>query len=321
MPRTAFTQTPFAHALTAHIRAWRRNSDGSGHPFFARWSDGVHPEFREAAILAVKTDAVRLQDYAAAVTSSQVFALNLFLPFRNGRRQALADRLAASLGSPFTIDRIAFEWVPPGALLAEIDGDVPIGNEPATAVDVVLWGHLPGGAPGVVLLEVKLTEGGFTFCGGRSSPWNQRRDVCESAAKFFAEPSACYLQRPRGKSRDRRYWSIFTAAHGSVRAAFPGAALHANCPFAEHAQQPMRNLALARALEQQGTVTRAWFGVCAHDDNPDVASHWKAWRDLLPEPSMALVLPASVVLGAGRDAGHTNWAAWMSARYRLRVGE
>jgi hypothetical protein len=321
MARPAFTPTPFARTLTAHVCAWRRGHDGSEHPFFGRWSDGIHGQFRDAAIAAVEADAVRLHDYATAVTSSQVFALNLFLPFRDGRRDALAARLAPCLGSPFTIDRIVFEWVPPGALLGEIDGDVPVSGEPATAVDVVLSGRLPGDAPAVVLLEVKLSEGGFTPCGGRDSSANERRDVCASAATFFAAPTACYLQRPRRKTRDRRYWSIFAAAHGSVRSAFPGAVLGGVCPFASHAQQPMRNLAIARGLEQESTVTRAWFGLCAHDDNPDVAEHWASWRRLLPDPAMAPVLPASMVLAAGRDAGYEAWAEWMSKRYRLRVAE
>jgi hypothetical protein len=83
----------------------------------------------------------------------------------------------------------------------------------------------------------------------------------------------------------------------------------------------MRNLALARALEQDAAVTRAWFGLCAHDDNPDVAEHWTSWRSLLPNSAMAPVVPASTVIAAGRDAGYGAWATWMSERYQVRVVE
>jgi hypothetical protein len=83
----------------------------------------------------------------------------------------------------------------------------------------------------------------------------------------------------------------------------------------------MRNLAIARALAQEGLVARSWFGLCAHDENPAVARHWGAWRSLLPDPSMAPIVPASLVLAAGRDAGLADWAAWMSNRYRLRIAE
>ena len=168
-----------------------------------------------------------------------------------------------------------------------------------------------------MLLEVKLGEGGFTPCGGRDSTANRRRDVCDSAAAFLAEPGACYLRRPVRKQRDRRYWAIFAQAHGSVAAAFPGTDPAGPCPFAGQAQQPMRNLALARALEQAGTVDRAWFGLCAHDDNPDVAAHWAGWRALLGDPRDAPVMAASAIVAAGRAAGFEDWADWMEDRYRL----
>ncbi len=320
MPRKTFVQTPFAAALTRHACAWRRRWDGSGHPIFPSWIDGIHPDFRAVAERAIRDDEVRLHDFAAAVTSSQGFALNLFLLFRDGPRESLADALAPLLGERVSIERVGFEWVPPGALLGEIDGDRPMENEPATAVDVVLWARRPSGGPCAVLLEVKLGEGGFTPCTGRDSAGNRRPDVCASATAFLAEPHACYLRRPVRKRRDRRYWTIFAEAHGSVAAAFPGVDLEAPCPFAGQAQQPMRNLALARALEQEGVVERAWFGLCAHDDNPDVAGHWDGWRGLLRDPAEAPALPASAVVAAGRAAGHGGWADWMEARYWLGRG-
>jgi hypothetical protein len=161
--------------------------------------------------------------------------------------------------------------------------------------------------------------GWFTLCNGRNSRSNHRKDVCSSAALFFDDPTTCYLQHPHGKARDRRYWSIFANAHGTVAAAFPGAPRERACPFAGDSQQPMRNLAIARGLEQDGVVASAAFGLCAHDDNPDVAEHWASWRRLLPRAGMAPLVPASVVLAAGRDAGHEAWASWMSERYHLRV--
>ena len=211
----------------------------------------------------------------------------------------------------------SFEWIPPGALLGELVGERPIGDEAATAVDVVLWSRLADGQRAVVLVEVKLSEGGFTKCGGRDSRKNRRKDVCQSAQLFFKDPSACYLRRPWRKQRDRRYWEIFAASHGSVRGAFPGADVSGPCPFASDAQQPMRNLALARALEQDGAVAKAWFVLCAHDDNDDVATYWEAWQAMLPDPEMAPSLPASEVVRAGAAEGHQDWAMWMCDRYKL----
>ena len=180
----------------------------------------------------------------------------------------------------------------------------------------MLWSQLEDGRRAAILIEVKLTEGGFTTCGGRTSPANRRTDVCDSARLFFEDPDTCYLRRPKRKRRDRRYWEIFAASHGSVANAFPGADLDGGCPFAGNAQQPMRNLAIARALEQDGTVAQAWFALCAHDRNPDIADHWDG-VGTLADPGMAPSLPASAVIRAGEAEGHGAWAQWMRERYRL----
>ena len=179
-----------------------------------------------------------------------------------------------------------------------MERDRPREDEPATAVDVVLRSRLADGRRAAVLVEVKLSEDGFSICNGPDSCWNWRQDVCESAEVFFDDPNACYLRRPKRKRRDRRYWEIFTEKHGCVRDEFPGADANGPCSIAGNAQQPMRKLAIARALEQEGVVDEAWFVLCAHDGNPDVPRHWEVWRGLLPDPDMAPLLPASAVIDA-----------------------
>ena len=312
-------RTSFASSLQAHLEEWRHGVDGSRSRMWSHWSQGIHPDYRQLAEEVVRTDSVRLHRYAGHLRSSQVFALNLFLPFRKGSLSRLSNRLSEILGTRLSIEDVWFEWVPPGSLLGEIHGERPVGDEPATAVDVVLWSRLADGRRAVTLLEVKLSEPDFTHCNGRNSPANHRRDVCESATLFFENPKACYLRRPLRKRRDRRYWEIFAFEHGSLRAAFSGADLEGPCPFAESMQQPMRNLAIARGLEQDSkfAVSKAWFALCAHDDNQDAAEHWENWKRLLPDASMAPVLSASDVIRAGEDEGLVDWAAWMRDRYRL----
>ena len=102
-----------------------------------------------------------------------------------------------------------------------------------------------------------------------------------------------------------------------MRQAFPHADLSGECPFAYNMQQPMRNLAVARALEQEDLVQRAWYGLCIHDQNPDVTGHWLMWRDMLGQSTPAPLIPASRIIGAGDEAGLTEWATYMRSRYRL----
>lgn len=309
----------FAESLQAHLKEWRAGVDGSRDRTWPAWTDGIYPAYRELAERVVQKDGVRLHRYASHIRSSQIFALNLFLPFREGNRSKLSDYVSRVIGARLDIEEVRFEWIPPGALLGEIAGDRPSGDEPATAVDVALRGSLADGGRAAVLLEVKLSETDFTHCNGRTSRENRRTDVCESASLFFEDPGACYLRRPSRRSRDRRYWEIFAGSHGSVRDAFPGADPEGPCPFAFSMQQPMRNLAIARGLEQCGDsgVDRAWFGLCAHDGNTDAAGHWESWKRLLPDKEVAPSLPASEVVRAGEAEEHREWAAYMRERYRL----
>ena len=319
LPESRPQRSSFASSLQSHLEEWRHGVDGSRNRMWDHWTQGIYPAYRQLAEEVVRTESVRLHRYAAHLRSSQVFALNLFLPFRKGSLAGLSSRLSEIVGTRLSIEDVRFEWVPPGPLLGEIDGDQPVGDEPATAVDVVLRCRLAHDRRAVVLLEVKLSESEFTHCNGRTSPANHRRDVCESAGLFFEDPTACYLRRPLRKRRDRRYWEIFANEHGSVRAAFPGADLEGSCPFSESMQQPMRNLAIARGLVQDSgyAVEKAWFALCAHDGNPEAAQHWENWKRLLPDPSMAPVLSASDVVRVGEDEGLVYWATWMRVRYRL----
>lgn len=277
------------------------------------WTDGIWPEVRDLAERVMVEDAVRPHSHLAALHSSMAFGFNLFLPFRAGAD--LAPSLAPAVGL-LAVDAVVFEWVPPGAILGEIDGDVPREEEPATGVDVVVRGRRHDGSRIVILVEVKLSEGGFTPCGGRTSRANRRTDVCADASTFLADPTACYLTRPYRKQRDRRYWSIFEAAHGSVAAAFPGVGA-GPCPFGGDAQQPMRQHALALGLVQAGLAEEAWVLLVHHDDNPDVRAHWDAWQHLLPPGAHVARLPASALLRGAREQGLALWADWMRDRYRL----
>ena len=313
---SGYEPTEFALELRAHMEDWSTGTCRRP-PLWTHWTEGIHPEYRELARDVQVADEVKLHRYAAHLLSSQAFALNLFLPFREGVRRALSECVGNLLGTRLHVEKVRFEWVPPGALLGELEGNRPEEDEPATAVDVVLWSRLEDGRRAVVLVEVKLSEDGFTNCNGQHSRANRRRDVCDSARLFFSDPGSCYLRRPKGKQRDRRYWEIFAASQGSVRDAFPGASLDGPCPFGGHAQQPMRNLAIARGLKQDGTVDIAWFLLCAHDGNPDVRGHWEAWKEILPDSQDAPFLSASAVIEAGESEGHEAWATWMRERYRL----
>ena len=89
--KTRYRPTPFAESIRAHMDGWC--DDGGRRPSaWARWTDGIHHAYRALAKRAVRADSVRLHEYAAHILSSPTFALNLFLPFREGSREHLSNR-------------------------------------------------------------------------------------------------------------------------------------------------------------------------------------------------------------------------------------
>jgi len=174
----------------------------------------------------------------------------------------------------------------------------------------------------VVLIELKLSEGEFSTCNGATSRGNRRKDVCDSAETFLADPGACYLRHPYRAKRDRRYWTIFEQEYGSVREAFPGADLGGPCPFRGDGQQPMRNHALALGLVQEGVIDFAAFGLVHHDENPDVVPAWDEYVAMVADPSALFRLPASAVCDAAGEALAAEPAVgtWLRERYFLPGG-
>ena len=86
--------------------------------------------------------------------------------------------------------------------------------------------------------------------------------------------------------------------------------------------QLMRNLAIARALEQEHILEKAWFGLWAHEDRPDMAGLWRDWQNMLPDDDRngAPLLPASEIVRIGEANGLEDWADYMRARYLIGRG-
>ena len=316
--------SPFAIALQRRMMRRRATIEHGdpGHrtsPVWDRWTDNLHPSIRANAAAMAADGTLPLHHMAHALRSSQSFAVNLFLPFVDGRRDALNAYLSTELNRQVVVDDIALEYFGSGDILAEIPGPVPSDEDHLTQADVALFLRDDNGEVGILLVEVKLTEGEYTQCGGYPSRGNRRRDVCESASRFFQHPEHCYLQRPYRALRDRRYWALFAAEHGSVAAAFPGA-ITTDCPFKGDWQQPMRNHALALGVVHSGRATYWAMALVHHDDNPDVVGPWKAYARATADREKILCWPASTLLPLLDQAipkleiGH-----WLADRYFLAL--
>ena len=323
MTRNGFRRTPFASRLLRHAMRYRArretgSPDSRTSPMFEDWRDGIHGWVRKQTAELVDRERIRLHDYIAAVNSSMAFGFNLFMPFREYGASALEEPLARCVGFPIRVVGTRFEFQGPTDILAECAGPQPTDDEKFTTSDVAVHVQDESGRAGVVLIEVKLSEGGFTPCGGAESKGNRRKDVCASAAAFFRDPCTCYLRRTRHAQRDRRYWDILSTAFGSVEAAVPGFAGE-DCPFKGDHQQLMRNHALALGLTQAGEAAFAAFGLIHHPDNHHVVEPWERYRSLVADASPLFRIPADELIdaAAGQGPRWSDWACYMRERYML----
>jgi len=267
-------------------------------PLWPGWESNLHPALLGEARSLVDSGALPLHNYAHALNSSQAFAMNLFLPFRVGSSDGLNSFLIEALGRSVEVTGVELEYYGSGDLLAEMPGSTPGPDDKYTAADVALHLRDDQGDVGLLLVEVKLSEAGFTRCGGVKSRGNRDHAPCRSTRVFFESPDRCYLQRPYHATRDRRYWKIFEDAHGSLAASFPGAATDGPCPFEGDWQQPMRNHALCLSAVQAQRASFWHLALLHHDDNPDVVSEWDTYSASTADSRQIHRWPASSLIDA-----------------------
>ena len=316
--RTPFADTLIRHAMRDRARRETGSLDKRTSPMFGDWTEGIHEWVRPQTIDHVEERGIRLHDYAAAVNSSMGFAFNLFMPFREHGASALETALAGALGFAVRTAGMDFEFHGPTGILAECAGPQPTKDDKFTASDVAIHVEDERGRRGVILVEVKLSEGEYTHCNGVRSDNNTRKDVCADAEKFFETPRDCYLRRPRHARRDRRYWDILATEFSSVKGAVPGYSGR-RCPFEGNHQQIMRNHALALGLVQAGEAAFSAFGLVHHPGNHHVVEPWDDYRSIVGDPSPLFRISAAALIdaAAGQGAAWTAWARYMRERYML----
>jgi hypothetical protein len=319
-----YTRSEFGWRMLRHTlrdRAVREHGNPSARvsPMFDDWTHGLFADVREEASRYVESSGLRLHREVAGVHSSMAFGFNLFMPFRRAGRPSLAELVGRAVNRKLSVESVEFEFHGRSDILGEwSQDDEPGPDDKFTATDVALVVR-DGHKRGIVLIEVKLSEEGFTNCNGRTSRGNRDREPCASAVVFATRPERCYLTRPIRAVRDRRYWEIFRRHAGSVAAMFPGVAPTRECPFAYDNQQPMRNHAMAIGLVQSGDFDFAHFGLVHHDDNPDVPPHWQSYGALLADGAMLFTLKASDVVSLEEPltGWWSAWQCYMRGRYAL----
>jgi hypothetical protein len=200
---------------------------------------------------------------------------------------------AAGIGAA-EVSEPRFEWSDPEDQLGERTHASPH----ATQVDVILDCITKQGNRTALLIEVKLTEHDFNGCSAWLASTNDRLDVCDTTGPFGNDPSACFQLRNHGREHRRRYDTALGPL--SVSALTDGG----GCWFRFGGNQPMRNVALARALVNKGEVHEAVVALCAPQAHRAIWRQWAEAKLHLAGTGIALAdLPAEVVVSAHRPGG------------------
>ena len=184
-----------------------------------------------------------------------------------------------------------------------------------TDADIAIAYRNDRGALCLWLIEHKLTEAGFTTCGGRRS---KRRQAKHDCAKPFAElvenPSACYYH----DARRFAYWEI-TADNSGF---FPNAGGHTGCPFRGGTNQLWRNQLMGLAIERAATLPyrRVAFSVVHHPGNRALKGTLDAYGRLIADdPSFTVFTAADAAAAAQSHADDElqSWLDWYRELYGL----
>jgi hypothetical protein len=223
-----------------------------------------------------------LHPFIGHVRSSQAFALNLFAPLSAEDVVGLLRSLGLDIQHAHAP---TFEYTDPQDRLGEHTSERPH----ATQVDVVLRGFDAAGSTCLALVEVKLSEIDFGPCSAYRADQNPERQTCRQDGPFGDNPDLCFQLSNWGGSTRRQYDTYIGSMNSTSR---PG------CLFRLGMNQPMRNVALARALVQAGEAEHVVYALCAPEKNRPILRRWNEAEHLfseIPGVTLARLLPSQVL--------------------------
>jgi hypothetical protein len=317
------------------VRQFGRSRNGNAYRHLLAESDAIHNFLGDERIL----DAVRrrfashkagdLVRTLTNTTASTPFCFNLFVPLQLDL--ALAGALVSRwLAKPVDVAHVEIEFTPNRCDVAGFERreDESLGDQSGstgTDADVAVFYVDAVGVRGVILIETKYIEAGFSTCTSYRNKVRVR-SVCD-ARHFHERLVRPHLARPPA-SPDCGYLRFANWALTNKSALFDAAAIanSAGCPFRGSAQQIWRNLLLAERVASARRLDELHFWVLSPVENTHL---WQegtvdvelAVRDLLTprgrEAFRRLELRRDFVepLRSIARTQQTGWLAKVAERY------
>lgn len=314
---------------------WRESADVTQEPGAFRkrpyahifpgdsWEDGLWPGIRSGAEHPlpqyIKQHDIQRHTYANHLNSSWTLCANLYFPFRASQdgRALLASFLQSKVDERIHgVDAIELEYAEPddsGLAPKDLLGETGGGRgQGQTSPDL---GVIVNEGTGLVLIEIKFTEGDFGSC---------------TLRKHRSDTGTCEIGIAKGHRSDckstlgRRYWEHLEAAADSN--ALAGLR---TCPAFRAGYQLLRQQALAEGIAKSGNYDLVVSVVAVHKDNPYLDESLqrnringvRGWGDLFPNGKAGFaVFTHQEWVAWVREHGGAKWADWLdyvTARYDL----
>lgn len=317
------------------VRAFGRSSRGTAYRHLLTEAGALHNFLGDARILAAvrrrygSHKAGHLERTLTNTTASTPFCFNLFVPLQENLDLAGA-LVSAWLGEAVRVAHLEIELTPNHC---DVDGfpryeDESLGDQTGNAgtdADVAIFYESRAGARGVILIETKYIEDGFSTCKSYEKKVGLRA-TCDGP-EYHERLIRPHLRRPSARPEcgylRYRNW----AATSVSRLLDAGViATAAACPFRGSAQQIWRNLLLAERIAAARRLDACHFWVLAPSENTEL---WKdagaplepAVRKLLtPDGNaafrrLALRRDVTDILAALVGPHHRTWLADFIERY------
>ncbi len=287
----------YAQRLQSHLVEQHQSELAGARPFYGSPRGGIvaaaQPAWSELESRGL------LHRYVNHVRSSQAFALNLFAALDETARIRLAT--LAGIPDVDAVSEVVFELEDPMDRL----GEATIASPHRTQVDVAVTCTATTGVRTLLLIEVKLSELDFNHCSAYEAKGNDRHDVCRSNGPFGGDTNACFQLR----NHDREQRRTYDLQLG------PTPTTGLGCTFRLGANQPMRNVALGRALVASGEADAIVHALAAPRANKTIWLRWaEAKAALAGIPGTRLAdLPADDLVALHNSAR----AADLAERYEL----
>ncbi len=245
--------------------------------------------------------------------SSQALCFNLFGPLASDDdgRAIAAAALSAYLPDLESVESIDIEYTPSAKVFRDQRG--PAGVD----CDVLLTYRTSGGGEGVLVIETKYTETGFSRC-AHCKP--DREVPCPRDVEIGDDFSGCMYS-----SKNKfLYWQRASEYGTLDMSSFPAQ----GCPFRGSAWQLWVNHTLAHAVGAETGAEQARFAVCAPAGNSALlrsGARLAAFQQLLTSPDSALFIPLEELVErikeAAADQGEAwvDWAKALDERYVLEI--